>query len=270
MNIPFDKDALLDEAKTWSDDQQVNWTQLAGRYGVTGFNRGQIVKEFLESQAIPAAMTKRQVVRRAKLRLPGGEITYPMHITITSQKSALLQKIEEGDILIGELIAPITFTKYVVNKTTKAITETEVTIHGRQISLSEIRSKLLREHEELGVTRYSDQSHNAMLSGVDLNKSFYARRIEFDSSASLATKQELLQTCTQSRYLKVWHDHRPIAGRGHIMVLISCMYDPAFYYTPKELGDRGINVDVISVVERPQIHILAQSGSSDAETDGIQ
>ena len=23
-NIPFDKDALLDEAKTWSDDQQVN------------------------------------------------------------------------------------------------------------------------------------------------------------------------------------------------------------------------------------------------------
>ena len=30
-------------------------------------NRGQIVKEFLESQAIPAAMTKRQVVRRAKL-----------------------------------------------------------------------------------------------------------------------------------------------------------------------------------------------------------
>ena len=208
VNIPFDKDALLDEAKTWSDDQQVNWTQLAGRHRVTGFNRGQIVKEFLESQAIPAAITKRQVVRRAKLRLPGGEITYPTHITITSQKSALLQKIEEGDILIGELIAPITFTKYVVNKTTKAITETEVTIHGRQISLSEIRSKLLREHEELGVTRYSDQSHNAMLSGVDLNKSFYARRIELDSSASLATKQELLQTCTQSRYLKVWHDHR--------------------------------------------------------------
>ena len=170
------------------------------------------------------------------MRLPGGEITYPTHITIAAQKSALLQKIEEGDILIGELIAPIRFTKYVVNKTTKAITETEVTIHGRQISLSEIRNKLLREHE-LGVTRYSDQPDNAMLSVVDLNKSFYARRVEFDSSASLATKQGLLQTCTQHRYLKVWHDHGPIAGRGHIMVLISCMCDPAFYYTPKELGD---------------------------------
>ena len=56
----FDKDALLDEAKTWIDDQQVNWTQLAGRYGVTGSNRGQKVKEFLESQAVPAVMTRRQ------------------------------------------------------------------------------------------------------------------------------------------------------------------------------------------------------------------
>ena len=51
------------------------------------FNRGQIVKEFL-------------VVRWAKLRLPGGEIAYPMHITIAAQKRELLQKIEKGDILI--------------------------------------------------------------------------------------------------------------------------------------------------------------------------
>ena len=264
-NVPFDKDALVDEAKTWSDDQQVNWTQLAGRYGVTGSNRGQKVKEFLETQEIPAAMIKRQVVRRAKLRLPGREITYPTHKTVTAQKKTLLQKIEEGDILIGELIVPISFTKFVVDKSTKGITETVITLHGRQISLDEIRSKLLREHMELGVTRFSNQCYDAVLSDDDLNKSLDVRRIGFDSSASLTTKKELLQTCTQQRYLKVWHDHGPIAGRGHFMVLISCLYDPAFYYTPKELADRGINVDVISVVEKPQIHILAQSGSSDAE-----
>ena len=75
-------------------------------------------------------MTKHQVVRQAKLRLPGGEIAYPTHLTIAAQKSALLQKIEEGDLLIGELIAPIRFTKFVVDKTTKAITEAEITIHG--------------------------------------------------------------------------------------------------------------------------------------------
>ena len=173
------------------------------------------MKEFLESQAIPAAITKHQVVRLAKLRLPGGEIAYPTHLTIAAQKSALFRKIKEGDLLI-ELMAPIRFTKFVVDKTTKAITETEITIHGRQISLHEIRSKLLREHEELGLTRFGDQSDNAMVCEADSNKSFDARKIESDSSASLATKQELLQASIQQRYPKVWDDHGPIAGRGHI------------------------------------------------------
>ena len=50
--------------------------KLAGCYGVTRFNRGQIVKEFL-------------AVRWAKLGLPGGEMAYPMHITIAAQKRAL-------------------------------------------------------------------------------------------------------------------------------------------------------------------------------------
>ena len=40
-----DKDALLTEARTWSDDQTLiqNWTQLAKRYGVEGDNAGQSV-----------------------------------------------------------------------------------------------------------------------------------------------------------------------------------------------------------------------------------
>ena len=49
------------------------------------------------------------VTRRAKLWLPGREVTYPTHMT---QKCTLLQKINEGDILVGELIAPVTFKKF--------------------------------------------------------------------------------------------------------------------------------------------------------------
>ena len=49
------------------------------------------------------------------------------------------------------------------------------------------------------------------------------------------------------------------------MVLVACIYDPAFYYTPQELANKGISIDVISTVEKPQLHILAQSGSSDIE-----
>ena len=52
-------------------------------------------------------MKKRQIIRRAKLRLPGGEITYPTHLTVAAQKNQLLAKIESGEIMIGELITPI-------------------------------------------------------------------------------------------------------------------------------------------------------------------
>ena len=49
------------------------------------------------------------------------------------------------------------------------------------------------------------------------------------------------------------------------MVLVTCIYDPAFYYTQQELVRKGMSVDVIGTVEKPQLHILAQSGSSDTE-----
>jgi hypothetical protein len=185
------------------------------------------VKEFLESEGIQAAMTKRQITRRAKLRLPGGEVTYPTHMTIAAQKCTLLQKINEGDILMGELIAPV--KKFVVNKSTKTITDTEITIHGRQISIRDIRSKLLVEYGKLGIIRVSQHS---LLSDGELNEILHVRHVTFDSNATAAEKL-LLQSCQQQRYLKIWHDHGPIAGRGHFMVLVACIYDPAFYYTPQ-------------------------------------
>ena len=136
-------------------------------------------------------MAKRQITRRAKLRLRGGEVTYPTHMTVTAQKCTLLQKIKEGDILMGELIAPVTFKKFMVNKSTKTITETEIAIHGRQISRSEIRSKLLGEHEKLGIVRVSQHS---MLSDTDLDEVSQVRHVTFDSNATVAEKHHLLQT----------------------------------------------------------------------------
>lgn len=172
-------------------------------------------------------MTKRQITRRAKLRLPGGEVTYPTHMTIAAQRCTLLQKIKEGDILMGELIVPITFKKFVVNKSTKTITETEITIYGRQTSLSEIRNKLLGEHEKLGIVRASQHSIDSLLSDDELDEALHVRHVTFDSNATTVEKCRLLQACQQQRYLKIWHDHGPIAKRGHFMVLVACIYDPA-------------------------------------------
>ena len=32
-----------------------------------------------------------------------------------------------------------------------------------------------------------------------------------------------------------WHDHSTVGGHGHFLVLTSCIFDPAFYYTSEEM-----------------------------------
>ena len=64
------------------------------------------------------------------------------------------------------------------------------------------------------------------------------------------TKLELFK---KAKKVKVWYEQ---AGKGHFMVLVSCLYDPAFYYTPQELPDKGNDEDVVSMVEKPCSLIL--------------
>lgn len=145
------------------------------------------------------------------------------------------------------------------------INETTITMYGRRISLHDIREKLLKDHEELGILRLINPSEDKNLSDSEIDSALVTRHISFDTNDSIARKRELLQAAQHCRHFKIWHDHAAIAGRGHFMVLVSCLYDPAFYYNPQELAKKGNNVDVISIVEKPEIHLLAQNGSSDSE-----
>ena len=53
--LQIDKDKLLHEARLWPDDKDINWSKLARDYGLNSPNGGQIIKEFLEENNIPAA-----------------------------------------------------------------------------------------------------------------------------------------------------------------------------------------------------------------------
>ena len=262
-DLPFDENALLIEAGTWGENEQINWTKLAERYGVQGGNRGQVIKEYLANKGVPVANKKREIVRRAKLRLPGGEISYPTHKTVAAQKSTINQKIENKEILIGELIVPTQFMRFVVDKTTKMITKSMFTLHGRKISMLDIRTKMLREQEQAGIVRVCEDPET--LSEADLHHALVNRNIEFDHGASLEEKRQLLSHYSNRRYLKVWHDHGKIAGHGHFLVIISGIYDRAFYYTQEELKEMNLKIDAVNLVEKPEIHIIAKSGSADAD-----
>ena len=68
---------------------------------------------------------------------------------------------------------------------------------------------------------------------------------------------------SQQRHFKMWGDHSTISGHGHFLVLFAPIFDPAFYYTTDEVHTLyGADIDVPSVVEKPEIRILARLRST--------
>ena len=69
----------------------------------------------------------------------------------------------------------------------------------------------------------------------------------------------------------MWHDHSRIGGHSHLLVLVATVYDPALYFTTEEMQQKGANIDVPTVVEELQVHILCRSTSSlDDQTQLIE
>lgn len=81
-----------------------------------------------------------------------------------------------------------------------------------------------------------------------------------DNQSELELK-ERLKKITHTRHLKVWHDHSEIEGHSHLLVLVAAVYDPALFFTPQEMRDKGREVDVQTLVEEPCVHILGRSSS---------
>jgi len=107
-NLPLDTAAverLLEEARAWSPSEKVNWSHLASKYGLTSPSKGQMVKEFMQEQGIPAALisqTPARAPRRSRKKIQGGRISIPMHCPLPLQRQKLLDQMASGEISIGE------------------------------------------------------------------------------------------------------------------------------------------------------------------------
>ncbi len=156
-----------------------------------------------------------------------------------------------------------------VLKSDGTLQQVEFTVSARKISLTEIRKRELRRCEKLGIVRGCKDSHYDEMSDEDVNESL--KKIgEFgrDVGQGLTSmeKKELLMKFERTRHLMVWGDNSTILNHSHIMYIIKCLYDPAFFYTPEEMKTRGYGeVDVPSLVERPHLYILGRCGSKEAE-----
>ena len=109
--------------------------------------------EFLAFKNIPLAQTTAQSrVRRSKMRLGAG-ILPPQHPTVSALKITLANKMKDGTLTLGNPIAPTSHNTYYVNQQTNTVQTRDTTVHCRQISLIEIRRKLLKQQLQMGLVR---------------------------------------------------------------------------------------------------------------------
>ena len=67
----------------------------------------------------------------------------------------------------------------------------------------------------------------------------------------------------RTRHIKIWHDHSQIAAHGYLLVLASVLYDPAFFYTSKEMKElKNVIIDVPAILDDAEVHILGRSSST--------
>ena len=141
-------------------------------------------------------------------------------------KNILSEEVEKGIILMGEEVVERSTESFKIEK--GIVTTVVKKTHARKIELLDIRKKLLQKHEELGILRCNTEPSS-----------------------------------TTTRHLKIWHDHSSVCGHGLLLILVSSIYDPAFYLTDEEVLVRtGKKIDVPSLVECPEVHIIGRSTSS--------
>ena len=209
--------------------RKVHLTNASGKIPENG---GQILKSVLESEGFDLTKftnankgRKRRTendadnIRRKKLKLIGGAVSHPTEITNSKLKEQLNQKIEQNEILIGEMIVPKTYKKLSL-KNGKVSESTFITC-GRKIPLIELKKKMFKKHEKylrekidyelLESTEIQNRLFNYTSSSVILNR-----------EESIEKLKPLQNTC----HVMFWHDGSSIANHGYLVVTMNTLYDP--------------------------------------------
>ena len=64
----------------------------------------------------------------------------------------------------------------------------------------------------------------------------------------------------------IWGDNSTLLKHGHLLLTVNSVYDEALYYTNEEMKAKGKgDIDVQSIVERPQVYILGRCDSSEVD-----
>lgn len=192
------------------------------------------------------------------------EITLPVEDSTDRVKESLHEKIINKEYFIGELIIPLEFTKLAL-KDNKLFTET-IKIQGRKIPLYDIRkSSLTKERPYMRESKndlYSSMSKEEIINHLAIMGEVKESYLKLDQDELLS----LLKSFENTRNLMLWHDGSTISNHGHLLMTVATMYDKAIHLTDAEYFEKyGRSINVQSVIEKPNVYILARCPSTDQQ-----
>lgn len=168
-----------------------------------------------------------------------------------------------GEYKVGDLIVPQEFQRAVL-KNDKIITET-ITIQGRKISLYDIRKDMAEKHQQYMRLRTDEEFKKMSQEDIIKELTTINEYDQYDPDANTNILEKLMNF-QRTRHLMVWHDGSSVASHGHLLIMVSCLYDPAMYYTDEEYRDiSNCEINVQSAVEKPHLYILARCPSNDQQ-----
>ena len=262
-SLQLDREKLLSEATEWSENDNINWSAKASEYGLSGANRGQTLKEYLQQEGIELALKKQRksrAPRRQKKRVPGTSVCMPMPPPAKVERKKLQQRILNGEFTIREEVVEQESTQMSITPDSD-IVQTTTTFLARKAPLLKIRKSILTKHEKLGLLRATEDFSSLTLEQIELRLSLLGEHNDKDLTEN--ELREKIIMLSRKRYLKLWHDHSTVAGHTYFLILVTPIYDEAFYYTAEEMEQRtGFRMNVQTLVERPEIHIIGRSGAS--------
>ena len=192
------------------------------------------------------------------------DISIPLEVTNETVTEKLSEKIINGEYKLGELIVPQTFERLVLRNNN--LVSEEVSVHGRKINLQEIRSDMLCKHKKYMRLRSDDEFEKLKREEIIKNLKTLG---EHRNNDEIKTTEELMQKLKKyerTRNLMFWHDGSSLASHGHILMLVSIMYDQAVFLSDDEYFEKtGIRVNVQANVEKPHLYILARCPSTDQQ-----
>ena len=164
------------------------------------------------------------------------------------------------------MIVPQTLKKVLLTKEGTLKTE-RFTVSGRKIPLLEIRTRMLKEHESLGLLQAQNDEYYTAMTDFEVR----SRLMQLGEDANIGEESEIdskerLKAMERKRHLMIWGDNSTLLNHGHLLLTVSSVYDEALYHNNEEMKAMGKgNIDVQSVVEKPHVYILGRCGSSEVD-----